>query len=66
MSGMAQKGIPQAQTKTNTARRIHIVLSGETLEDVARRFGLTVEALRRLNNMAPGETILPYQSIYVN
>lgn len=66
MSGMAQKGIPQAQTKTNAARRIHIVLSGETLEDVARRFGLTVEALRRLNNMAPGETILPYQSIYVN
>ncbi|MFM8361174.1 MAG: LysM peptidoglycan-binding domain-containing protein, partial [Haliscomenobacter sp.] len=66
MSGMTNKGVPQAQMKTNAARRIHIVLSGETLEDVARRFGLTVEALRRLNNMAPGETILPYQSIYVN
>ena len=65
-SGLFMKGSPQTQAKPNTGRRIHIVLSGETLEDVARRFGLTIETLRRLNNMAPGETILPYQSIYVN
>ena len=65
-SGLFMKGGQQTQAKPNTVRRIHIVLTGETLEDVARRFGLTVETLRRLNNMAPGETILPYQSIYVN
>jgi len=65
-SGLYRKGGQPTQAKPNTARRMHIVLTGETLEDVARRFGLTVETLRRLNDMAPGETILPYQSVYVN
>jgi YbbR domain-containing protein len=46
-------------------RRYHTVRSGETLWGISRRYGLTVEELRSLNNFSPGGTIYPDQRLLV-
>jgi LysM repeat protein len=43
----------------------HTVRSGETLWGISRRYGLTVEELRSLNNFSPGGTIYPDQRLIV-
>jgi LysM repeat protein len=43
----------------------HTVSSGETLWDIGRRYGLTVEELRNLNNLSPGVPIYPDQRLLV-
>lgn len=52
--------------ETLTVRRVHIVRENETLGSIARRYGVTEESLRKLNNLAPGETVLVYQRLFVN
>lgn len=47
-------------------RQKHIVRDGETLWSIARKYGLTEAQLRALNNLGPGETILEFQTIFVN
>ncbi len=54
-----------AETKT-TVRRIHVVKEGETLTSISRRYGITVDTLRKLNNLNAGETIMPFQRLYIN
>jgi diadenylate cyclase len=46
-------------------KRYHTVRSGETLWGISRRYGLTVEELRSLNNFSPGGTIYPDQRLFV-
>lgn len=46
-----------------TGSRYHLVRSGETLWGISRRYGVTVEELRRLNQLKPGEAIYPDQKI---
>ena len=46
-------------------KRYHTVRSGETLWGISRRYGLTVEELRSLNNFSPGEAIYPDQRLIV-
>lgn len=41
----------------------HTVRSGETLWGISRRYGLTVEELRNLNNLSPKVTIYPDQKL---
>jgi LysM repeat protein len=41
------------------------VRSGETLWGISRRYGLTVEELRNLNNLSPGVAIYPDQKLLV-
>jgi len=36
------------------------------LFDIARRYNTTTENLRRLNNLQPGEAIIPGQRLFVN
>lgn len=50
----------------NTRRTTHLVSNGQTLSDIARLYNTTTENLRRLNQINPGETIIPGQRIYVN
>lgn len=42
----------------------HTVVSGDTLWSIARRYGLTVEELKRINNLI-GDTILVGQILYL-
>lgn len=46
-------------------RRVHIVSSGESLYGIARRYGMTVETLRKINDLGPNDPIIEYQSIYL-
>ena len=41
----------------------HVVAAGETLYQISRRYGLTVEALRRMNNLDETATIHPGQKL---
>jgi YbbR domain-containing protein len=43
--------------------RYHLVRSGDTLWGIGRRYGLTVEELRRLNELKPGTAIYPDQKL---
>ncbi len=43
--------------------RYHLVRSGDTLWGIGRRYGLTVEELRRLNQLEPGTAIYPDQKL---
>lgn len=56
---------PRATMATNSAAatssaaraRVHVVRTGETLTSLARRYGVTVQALRVANNLAPGRPL---------
>ena len=49
-----------------TDRTVYIVKDGDTLYSIARTYGLTIEKLRSLNNLARGEVLIPYQKVYLN
>ncbi len=46
-----------------TETRYHLVRSGETLWAISRRYGVTMEELRRLNQLKPGAVIYPDQKL---
>ncbi len=50
----------------NSVRRLHIVKEGETLQTIARMYGLTVEKLQDLNRMDRNEVVIPFQKIYLD
>ncbi|MEO0339449.1 MAG: LysM peptidoglycan-binding domain-containing protein [Bacteroidota bacterium] len=45
--------------------RMHTVREGETLQTIARRYGISVQRLRALNQMDKNEVVIPFQQIYV-
>lgn len=58
--------VPQAYETGSVRRTIYTVANDETLPDIARRFNTTTENLRRLNNLNPGETVIPGQRLFIN
>ena len=46
--------------------RVHQVEPGETLWNIAKRYGMSVEEVVRLNKLDPSETIYPGQKLLVN
>ncbi|RMF02901.1 MAG: LysM peptidoglycan-binding domain-containing protein [Bacteroidetes bacterium] len=50
---------------TTNQRRVHIVQEGESLYGIAKQYGLTVEQLRRLNQLQASDLIQPYQTLYL-
>lgn len=46
--------------------RVHQVLPGETLWNIAKRYGMSVEEIVHLNKLDPSETIYPGQKLLVN
>lgn len=61
-----QRDIPPSYDSGTAQRKTHLVGDNETLFDVARRYQTTTENLRRLNNLNPGEAVIPGQRIFVN
>jgi LysM repeat protein len=62
---------PSAPAATATPRPegavVHVVRSGDTLSAIALQYGVTVEQIRQLNGMAPGDnTIVPGQELLIS
>jgi len=55
---------PQKKTKT-ASLRIHVVKAGETLYQISRKYGVTVDQLKQLNKMGNDVTIRPGQELVV-
>ncbi len=55
-----------ATTTVKGKRTTHLVGEGETLYSIARKYGISVEYLRNINNMERNEVIIPYQRIFIN
>jgi LysM repeat protein len=58
--------VPASYEDRAVKRATHLVGNDETLFDIARRYNTTTENLRRVNNLNPGEAIIPGQRLYVN
>lgn len=58
--------VPASYEDRAVKRSTHLVGNDETLFDIARRYNTTTENLRRLNNLNPGEAVIPGQRLYVN
>jgi membrane-bound lytic murein transglycosylase D len=44
---------------------VHVVSQGDTLFAIARRYGVTVDDLRRANNLGSSDVIVPGQRLVV-
>jgi len=51
--------------QTETQKRVHQVGAGETFYSISRQYGITVEALLRLNNLSANAVIHPGQELVV-
>jgi LysM repeat protein len=55
-----------SQKKTKAATpRMHVVKAGETLYQISRKYGVTVDQLKKFNNMGKDVTIRPGQELVV-
>jgi LysM repeat protein len=52
--------------KKKTESRYHEVSAGETLYRISRQYGLTVEELRKLNNISPESVIYVGQKLIIS
>lgn len=59
------RSFPPQAPKVETKALYHRVSSGETLYGISRRYGLTVEDLRRLNKLLPKANIYPDQKLLI-
>ncbi len=56
---------PRSRGREGTGGRVHVVRRGETLSRIARRYGLSVRQLCRLNGIEPGTVIHPGDRLVV-
>jgi len=61
----AKSSTTKTVSKKSANKRFHTVKQGETLYKIARRYGLTVEKMRRLNKLADSAVIHPGQKLLV-
>lgn len=47
-------------------KQVHIVRDGETLESIAKMYGLSASRLRSINLLAEGDVVIPLQKIYIS
>ena len=55
----------QPSASTSPRKKQHTVARGETLYSLAKRYGLSVDELRRINNLTPDQPIQAGQSLAV-
>lgn len=65
----AERPKPPASPKTQAvppAKRYHVVKKGETITKIAKRYGLSVEKLRRMNKLSPKTTVVAGQKLIIS
>lgn len=55
----------QANSAAKTKSATHLVKSGETAYSVSKKYGMSVDELRRMNNLGASNTIVPGQKLKV-
>ncbi|WP_421947951.1 LysM peptidoglycan-binding domain-containing protein [Phaeodactylibacter xiamenensis] len=50
----------------NQVRTVYIVKEGDSLFNIARTYGTSVQRLREINNLEKNEVLIPYQRIFLN
>ncbi|MBK8921044.1 MAG: LysM peptidoglycan-binding domain-containing protein [Saprospirales bacterium] len=55
-----------AEYSTGYQRTAHTVQAGETLSAISRRYGVSVETLKKWNNLSDADHIRPGQLIYLD
>lgn len=56
---------PQEKKAKAASAKVHVVKAGETLYQISRKYGLTVDQLKQLNDMGKNVTIQPGQKLNV-
>ena len=62
----APKQAPHKEAPASASKRQHEVKKGETLYQIAKKYGLTVDQVRKLNNLGPNDGIKPGQKLTVS
>ncbi len=60
-----QKPVVKAKTKPAAKGSVHVVKAGETAYSVSKKYGMTVDELKRSNNLGGSNTIVPGQKLRV-
>lgn len=64
-SGISNYNSSSLRPADSSQRKYHYVTDGESLYDIARRYGTTVQRLQQLNRLDPNEVVIPNQKIYL-
>jgi LysM repeat protein len=56
----------QEKPAAQTAEKTHVVKAGESLYQIGKKYGTSIEELRRLNQLKPGQVIHPGQKLVVS
>ena len=56
----------QEKPAAHAAEKTHVVKPGETLYQIGNKYGTSVEELRRLNQLKPGQALHPGQKLVVS
>ena len=59
------KSTAQEKKVLETKRQYHVVRSGDSLYGIARKYSMSVDDLRRLNNLRPKQVIYPGQRLLI-
>lgn len=65
---VVKKNVQAKQSNTSTAKTksaTHLVKSGETAYSVSKKYGMTVDELKRMNSLGSSNTIVPGQKLIV-
>ena len=62
---VAQPAAPAPKSTAKATPKTHMVKAGETLYQISRKYGLTVDQLKKLNGMGKDVTIRPGQELVV-
>jgi LysM repeat protein len=60
------KPSPPSKPAVSTEKRYHTVQKGETLSRISKRYGITVEELRKLNNLSRDKSIQTGQKLLIS
>ena len=61
---MTEKG--SVNYYSGTKRRIHVVSENETIFSIAKKYGISAQQIRYLNDLEENEVIIPFQRLYLN
>src|SRR4051794_6953927 len=62
---VAAASLSLGAVRANATEIVHVVVKGQTLGAIAKRYRSSVDAIREVNNLRPGERIHPGLSLVI-